>query len=119
MRSSLSATCIQHAAAKVLSSLKGGALVRRVQGVTIRALSVAGAAQGFLEHVGVPQGTRLTATEWGLLRASLGRPRRFSLTFLRQVRRRGPPTTSPQVSCAPTAALPNGACGDAEVLCES
>lgn len=41
--------------------------------------------QGFLEHVGVPQGTRLTGTEWGLLRASLGRPRRFSLTFLRQV----------------------------------
>ena len=41
--------------------------------------------QGFLEHVGVPQGTQLTATEWGLLRASLGQPRRFSLNFLRQV----------------------------------
>ncbi|CAL5228881.1 g12095 [Coccomyxa viridis] len=44
--------------------------------------------KGFLEHVGVPQGTKLTATEWGLLRASLGKPRRFSLTFLRQERAR-------------------------------
>lgn len=34
----------------------------------------------------MPQGTRLTRTEWGLLRAALGKPRRFSLTFLRQVR---------------------------------
>ena len=49
----------------------------------------------------MPQGTRLTRTEWGLLRAALGKPRRFSLTFLRQVRLMCP---SKETMLAPDAA---------------
>jgi hypothetical protein len=39
--------------------------------------------------VGIPEGTKLTSTEWTALRAALGTPRRLSLSFLREVRPHG------------------------------
>lgn len=43
------------------------------------------ALQDFLRHAGIPAGTKLTRTEWGVLRSALGKPRRLSLNFLREV----------------------------------
>eukprot|EP00240_Pyramimonas_obovata_P002136 CAMPEP_0118951764 /NCGR_PEP_ID=MMETSP1169-20130426/53689_1 /TAXON_ID=36882 /ORGANISM="Pyramimonas obovata, Strain CCMP722" /LENGTH=509 /DNA_ID=CAMNT_0006898895 /DNA_START=371 /DNA_END=1897 /DNA_ORIENTATION=- len=40
----------------------------------------------YLQHLGMDQVTRMTRTEWSLIRASLGRPRRLSLPFLREER---------------------------------
>ncbi len=39
----------------------------------------------YLGHVGIPKGTRLTRPELAIIRASLGKPRRLSLNYLRQV----------------------------------
>lgn len=39
-----------------------------------------------LLQAGLPQALRLTRREWGLLRSSFGKPRRFSLQFLREER---------------------------------
>ena len=44
-----------------------------------------GALQEFFRHIGIPKGTRLTRTEWAIIRSALGRPRRLSLNFLREV----------------------------------
>ena len=38
----------------------------------------------YLSHVGIPQGTRLARPELAIIRASLGSPRRLSLSYLRQ-----------------------------------
>lgn len=37
-------------------------------------------------HAGLGPGVRLTRREWGAVRRALGRPRRLSLTFLREER---------------------------------
>ncbi|KAK9820084.1 hypothetical protein WJX72_005985 [[Myrmecia] bisecta] len=42
--------------------------------------------QDYLSHMGMAHVERLTRTEWGIIRASLGRPRRLSLNFLREER---------------------------------
>lgn len=39
----------------------------------------------YLVHIGIAPGTKLMRPELAIIRASLGRPRRLSLTFLRQV----------------------------------
>ncbi|XP_062108592.1 protein ALWAYS EARLY 3-like isoform X2 [Humulus lupulus] len=38
----------------------------------------------YLNHVGLGHVTRLTRVEWGVIRSSLGRPRRFSEQFLKE-----------------------------------
>lgn len=43
--------------------------------------------QDFIASLGL-SGVALTRTEWGLLRGALGRPRRLSLSFLKQERTR-------------------------------
>jgi len=40
---------------------------------------------GYLTHVGIAKGTKLARPELAIIRASLGRPRRLSLGYLRQV----------------------------------
>lgn len=40
---------------------------------------------GYLAHVGIPKGIKLARPELAIIRASLGRPRRLSLGYLRQV----------------------------------
>lgn len=42
--------------------------------------------QEFVVHAGLGPGVRLTRREWGAVRRALGRPRRLSLTFLREER---------------------------------
>jgi len=42
----------------------------------------------YLDHLGMSQVTRLTRAEWCMIRASLGRPRRLSLPFLREERQK-------------------------------
>ena len=50
------------------------------------ALKVLGhVAQEFLQHARVPKDAKLTRIEWAIVRAALGKPRRMSLAFLRQV----------------------------------
>jgi hypothetical protein len=44
--------------------------------------------QEYLTHLGLPASKRLTRTEWAYIRASLGRPRRLSLAFLREERQK-------------------------------
>ncbi|KAF5465516.1 hypothetical protein F2P56_015513 [Juglans regia] len=40
----------------------------------------------YLDHVGLGHVPRLTRVEWGVIRSSLGRPRRFSVQFLKEER---------------------------------
>ncbi|XP_076931411.1 protein ALWAYS EARLY 3-like [Bidens hawaiensis] len=40
----------------------------------------------YLDHVGLGHIPRLTKVEWGVIRSSLGKPRRFSTNFLREER---------------------------------
>ncbi|KAL8205923.1 hypothetical protein R6Q57_009474 [Mikania cordata] len=40
----------------------------------------------YLHHVGLGHIPRLTKVEWGVIRSSLGKPRRFSMNFLREER---------------------------------
>ena len=41
--------------------------------------------RGYLAHVGISKGTKLARPELAIIRASLGRPRRLSLSYLRLV----------------------------------
>ncbi len=45
-------------------------------------------AQDLLDVLGLSHVTQLTRPEWSVLRSSFGRPRRFSLAFLREERMR-------------------------------
>lgn len=40
----------------------------------------------YLGHVGIPKAAKLSRPELAIIRASLGRPRRLSLNYLRQVK---------------------------------